>query len=82
MDIFYWDNKHEVDFVVKNKDNSLIAINVTYISNISELNEREINGLLNLKNNSKTKELIILTQDFEFEDKQIKYIPLWKWLLK
>jgi len=78
-DIYYWAGKGEVDFVVKNKDNSLTAINVSYTNKIEE---REINALLDFKNKfSKTKKLIILTKNLEKKEKGIEFIPLWKWLL-
>jgi predicted AAA+ superfamily ATPase len=78
--IYYWKDSQEVDFVIKNKDNSLKAINVTFSN---EINEREIESLLKFKNQfNKTKELIILTKDLEKEEKGIKFIPLWKWLLE
>ncbi len=76
---YYWKNKGEVDFVVKNKDHSLTAINVSYTD---EIKEREIKALLEFKKESpKTKELILLTKNTERIDKDIKYIPVWKWLL-
>jgi len=78
-DIFYWADKGEVDFIVKNKDNSLTAINVSYTN---EIEEREINALLDFKNKfKKTKKLIILTKDLEKKEKGMEFIPLWKWLL-
>lgn len=81
-DIYYWRSKKdtEVDFVIKNKDNSLSAINVTYTDEISE---REINPLSEFKKTfEKTKDLIVLTKNTEKEEDGIKYIPLWKFLLK
>ncbi|RLE44989.1 ATP-binding protein [Candidatus Woesearchaeota archaeon] len=78
-DVYYWKKKFEVDFVVKNNDNSLTAINV---SNTDIIDEREINGLLEFKKSFKRiKELLILTNDTEKKEKGIKYIPVWKWLL-
>jgi uncharacterized protein len=80
--IYYWQNakKQEVDFVVKNKDNFLTAINITYSN---EINEREIKGLLEFKKEfKKCNELILLTKDLEKQEKGIKFIPLWKWLLE
>src|SRR3989344_3654463 len=77
---YYWKNKGEVDFVIKNKDNSLTAINVSYTD---EIEEREISSLIEFKKKfSKTKELVLLTKDTEKIEKNIKYIPLWKWLLE
>ncbi len=78
--IYYWKNKGEVDFIIKNKNNTLSAINITYSD---EINDREIKGLLEFKNKfkGKVKEMILLTKDLEKSESGIKYIPLWKWLL-
>ncbi|MEA3514349.1 MAG: ATP-binding protein [Nanoarchaeota archaeon] len=80
-DIYYWRSKGEVDFVIKNKDNSLTAINVTYSDKIEE---REINGLKEFKQkfSKKAKDMIIITKDMDCIKENIKYIPLWKWLLQ
>ena len=80
-EIFYWAGKNEVDFVVKNKDNKLIAINVTYSQ---EIDKRELKGLFEFKENykQKVKETILLTKNIEKTEKGVKFIPLWKWLLK
>jgi predicted AAA+ superfamily ATPase len=78
-EVYYWKKKNEVDFVVKNKDRSLIAINVCYAD---EIDEREIKGLLEFKKEfKKTKEMILLTKDSEKKENGIRFIPLWKWLL-
>ena len=79
--IYYWKNKGEVDFVVKNKDQSLAAINVSYTD---EIDEREIKSLLEFKKGfkSKTRELMLLTKDTEKNWQGIKFVPLWKWLLE
>ncbi len=82
---YYWKksgSEKEVDFVIKNRDNSLTAINVTYSDKI---NKREREGLLEFSNEfSQAKDLIILTRDTtgDNEDTQIRMIPLWKWLLE
>lgn len=78
-EISYWKNRGEIDFVVKNKDSTLTAINASYTD---EVDEREINSLLEFKKEFKTKELIILTKDTEKQERGIKFIPLWKWLLE
>ena len=78
--IYYWKDSQEVDFIIKNKDNTLQAINVIFSN---EIHEREVEGLLKFKKQfSKTKELILLTKDLEKQEKEIKFIPLWKWLLE
>jgi len=85
-EIYYWQNskKQEVDFAIKNKDRSLTGINVSYTD---EPNKREIQGLLEFKKEFKQcKNLIVLTKNLEKETKfnkiEIKFIPLWKWLLE
>ncbi len=82
--IYYWKEKSEVDFVIKNSDHTLNAIKVTYND---EIDKREIQGLLNFKNKyKKCRELILITKNLEKEEKidnkKIKFIPLWKWLLE
>lgn len=52
-----------LDFIIKNKDQSLNVINVSYGD---EIEEREIKALLELKKPfRKTKKLIIITKDLE-----------------
>jgi len=79
-EIYYWKNKGEVDFIVKNDDQRLIAINISYTDDIDE---RESRALLDCKKElKKVKELIILTKDIEKNENGINYVPLWKWLLE
>ncbi|MDP2947291.1 MAG: ATP-binding protein [Nanoarchaeota archaeon] len=81
-EIYYWENSkhHEVDFIIKEKNNFLSAINVCFSDDIDN---REIRSLLEFKEQfSKAGELIILTQNLEKKEKGIKFIPLWKWLLE
>ena len=78
-EIFYWEEKNEVDFIIKDKSEKLTAINVTYTN---EIDEREIKSLLDFrKKYEKCIELIIITKDVEKEENGIKYIPIIKWLL-
>ena len=79
-EIYYWKNKNEVDFIIKNKDKSLSALNVTYSN---EIEEREIKGLLEFKKEfgNRVKELTLLTKDLEKKENGINFIPLWKWVL-
>ncbi|MDD4353654.1 MAG: DUF4143 domain-containing protein, partial [Candidatus Nanoarchaeia archaeon] len=79
-EVFYWKETNEVDFILKNKDNSLTAINVTYSDDIKE---REKKGIIEFSNKFKDtlKECLILTKNYESEQDGIKYLPIWKWLL-
>lgn len=76
---YYWKNKGEVDFVIKDRDSSLTAINVSYTA---EVDERETKTLLEFSDEflPKVKELILLTKDLEKTEHGIKFLPLWKWL--
>ena len=78
---YYWKNKGEVDFVIKDRDSSLTAINVSYTD---EIDERETKALLEFADefSPKVKELILLTKDLEKTEGIIKIIPLWKWLIR
>jgi len=83
-EIYYWKNQGEVDFVIKNLDNTLEGINVSYTD---EINQREIKGLLEFKNKfNRCKKLILLTKDLNKIEKidgvSIRLIPVWKWLLE
>lgn len=77
---YYWKNKNEVDFVIKNPDYSLEAINVSYTD---EIDERETKGLLEFKSqNKKTVKLLLITKNTEKTENGIKFVPLWKWLIQ
>jgi len=79
-EMYFWKEKGEVDFVIKHKDNSLTAINVSYTDRIGQ---REIDSLMEFKGSHKhAKTMITITKDIEKKDKGIEYIPLWKWLLQ
>jgi len=81
FDIYYWNKSKEVDFIVKNKDGTLVGINVSYTDKI---NEREIISLLEFKKEfgDKVKHLLLISRDIEKKEEGIEYVPLWKWLLK
>ena len=80
-EIYYWQGKNEVDFVIKEIDGSLTAMNVTYTD---EINLREIQGLKEFKEKytEEVKRLIIITKNIEKQEEMINYLPVWKWLLR
>ena len=84
-EIYYYSNKNECDFIVKERTKIKKAIQVCYLLN-KENKEREIEGLLEAMNKLKLKKGLILTQDQEEEierkNKKIKIMPVWKWLLQ
>lgn len=83
-DIFYFQDRNECDFVIKQKEKIVLAVQACF-----ELNEdnrdREINGLVSALKEFGLKEGLILTheQEDEFmaEGKRIVVRPAWKWLL-
>jgi len=86
--IFYWmsPTKEEVDFVVKPGLKVQQLIQVCY--NIADpvAKKREVKALLKASKELKCKNLLVITEDKETEEKvgskKIKYTPLWKWLLQ
>ena len=83
--MFYFQDKNECDFVVKEKEKITHAIQVCFDFN-EETKDREINGLIEALKEFKLKEGLVLTyaQDDEFfvESKKIIVKPVWKWLIE
>jgi len=85
LSIYYWKNiqQEEVDFVIKEgKVKELIQV----CYNLDNSKEREIKALLKASKELKCNNLNVITEDKEsiekISNKKIKFIPLWKWLLK
>ena len=83
-EIYYFYDKYECDFVIKEKNKVIEAIQVT--KNIHYNNrKRELNGLKNALNkfNLKTGKIITQNQEEKFSEDGflIHIIPAWKWLL-
>jgi predicted AAA+ superfamily ATPase len=81
FETYFWKGKNEVDLVTRDKKGIIQAINVTYGKNIDS---REEKGLMEFRDEfGKTKiTLHIITQNIEKTEKEIRYVPLWKWLLE
>lgn len=76
--VFYWEEKREVDFVVQDRS-GIRGINVTFGSVPPE---REIEGLLEFRRRYKrVKDLLLITRDSQERRGIVKCVPLWKWLL-
>src|SRR3989344_4176609 len=87
IEIYYWKNaqQEEVDFVIKElKVKQLIQ--VCYDLSDKETKEREVKAFIKGSVELRCKDLLVITNDYEKEEKiggkKISYIPLWKWLLK
>ena len=79
-EIYYFKNKHECDFIVRQKGKLLFAIQVCYLVNEENM-QRELNGLKEAMDALKIKNGIIITFNQEDVLDKIKLIPAWKWLL-
>ena len=82
-DVFYFQNKNECDFVVKEKDKITHAVQVCWDFN-EENKNREIKGLLAALRDFSLREGLILTYNqndkFVIEGKKVIVKPVWEWL--
>ncbi|MEK6893699.1 MAG: ATP-binding protein [Nanoarchaeota archaeon] len=91
-EIYYWKNQQqeEVDFVVRENLKIKQLIQVCFNVEKPKTKDREIRALLKAGKELKCKELLVITENYEHEENvkwfdlegKIKFIPLWKWLLK
>lgn len=87
IEIYYWEDylNQEVDFVIKERKKIKQLIQVSHDFQRPEIEEREINGLIKGSRDLNCKNLLVITWDQEKEEKiegkNIKFIPLWKWLI-
>ncbi len=81
--IFYFQEKNECDFVIKKGTRITDAIQVCYFLT-EENKERELKGLIEAMEKFDLKEGLIFTYNQEdklrIEKRNIKIIPVWKWL--
>ena len=88
IEIFYWKDyqQREVDFVLKDGEKVKQLIQVCYNMDDMNTKERELRSLLKAMDEFKLKEGVVITEDFEDEEKidgkKVSYTPLWKWLLE
>ena len=84
-DIFYFQEKGECDFVVKEGTKIIKTIQVCFDLN-EDNKERELNGLIEALEKFNLKDGIILTykqdDEFKIKDKRVEVLPVWKWLLE
>ena len=84
-EIYFHKEKKECDFVVREGNRVVQAIQVTTSLANPDVKEREIEGLIEAMSAYSLREGIILTENesdiIEIEDFRISVIPIWKWLL-
>lgn len=87
-DVFFWKNKkhQEVDFIIKDGLKPKNLIQICWDVKNEKTRQREIDGLISAMETFNLKNGMILTEDYEeiekYNQKEIKYIPIWKWLLE
>lgn len=89
--LFYWKNQQqeEVDFVVQQNTTIKQLIQVCFDIKNVKTKEREVRALLKAGEDTKCKNLLVITEDYEAEEKtewfgikgKVKFVPLWKWLI-
>ncbi len=84
-EIFYHRDKKECDFLIKQGNDIVLAIQVCY-EVTSDNEKREFSGLLEAMVKFNLVEGLILTNDEEktviVDGKTIRLVPVWKWLLR
>ena len=85
QDIYFHKDQKECDFIVRENNQIVQAIQVTSHLSDEEVKRREIGGLVEAMSVYGLTEGLILTENeqdtFEVDNFQIRVIPIWKWLL-
>jgi hypothetical protein len=91
LKFYYWKNQQqeEVDFIIQEGLKVKQLIQVCFNISDLETKNREIRALIKAGKELKCNNLLIITEDTEKEEKaewfgdkaNIRYIPLWKWLM-
>ncbi len=92
LEIYYWKDhrQHEVDFIVKRDNKIKQLIQVCYDIEDYNTRQRELKSLVKASRELKCSNLLVITWDYEAEEEfkgkgkgeEIKFVPLWKWLLE
>ena len=88
QEINYWRNPEgtECDFIIREGLSIIKVIQVAYQIQNEKTRQREVKGVVSCANELNLREGLIITKGYEPEEnidnKKIKFIPLWKWLLR
>ncbi len=79
--VYYFRDNYETDFLLPDQ----LLIQVSYAIDNQQTYDREIRSLMKISQRLSVDNLLIITMDTEDEinlqDKKIKVVPVWKWLL-
>lgn len=87
-ELYYWKDKtgKEVDFLVKKGEKVEQALQVCWDVSEEKTKKREVSGLIKALDEFALQEGGIITENYEQHDivegKNVRFIPLWKWLLE
>ena len=85
-DIFFHKDQRECDFIIRQGNRIVAAIQVATHLSDSKIRKREFDGLLEAIKTYDLREGLILTENeeeiIEMEGYKIQVIPIWKWLLR
>ena len=87
LKLYYWSDyeHHEVDFVLMQNHQIIQLIQVSAISDQSEVSNREFKCLCIAAQELHCTQLLLITWEYEGTEKMdmvsINCIPLWKWLI-
>jgi len=83
--LFYFDSQKEVDFVLKEGRKIARLIQVCYDIDDFKTKERELSALVKAGVELKCSDMLVITYDYEnveeYKGWEIKFSPLWKWLI-
>ena len=83
--LFYFDSQKEVDFVLKAGGKIARLIQVCYDIDDFKTKERELSALAKAGDELKCSDMVVITYDFEnveeYKGLEIKFVPIWKWLI-
>jgi len=88
LEVYYWKEASgkEVDFVLTEGMEVKQLIQVCYDIDDVLTKERELKSLVKASKELGCSDLLVITWDYEdeqvFKDKNIRFMPLWKWLLE
>lgn len=86
LEIYYYDNGGEVDFLLKEKCKIQQLVQVCYDIENPDTKRRELKALQKAGEELQCSDLLVITWDKEGEEQMgnnnVVYVPLWKWLLK
>ena len=79
-EVYYYRGHREVDFVVVERGFPTGLIQVTYARDRKDIRQRERDALTAVGKKLNVENLTVVTWDYEDEG-EIRFVPLWKWLV-